>query len=102
MDLHYVAAPHDATNGRHVADKIEIELVVQGRVDSSGCIRHQQRVAIGRSPHDRLGGKIGRCSWSVFDDKWLAETLRQCLSDQTCDDIDGAAWCEPDHKAHRP
>ena len=48
---------HDAGDRRDVADEIEIELVVERRVDRVARADQQQRVAVRRRAHDRLGAR---------------------------------------------
>ena len=62
--------------GVDVAEEIEIELVVERRVDGVGRCHQKQRVAIGRSAYDRLGGDIGAAARPAFHDDGLAEPLR--------------------------
>ena len=51
----------------------------------------EERIAVRARSHDRLGGDIGARARSVFDDEWLAEPLRQPLTDQARDDVGRAA-----------
>ena len=69
----------DARDRRDVADEIEIELVVERRVDRVGRSDQEQRIAVRWRTHDRLGGDIGAGARPVLDDEWLAEPLRQPL-----------------------
>src|SRR5262245_438565 len=46
---------NDARDGRDVAKKNEIELVVEGRIDRVCRTYHEERVAVRRCAHDRLG-----------------------------------------------
>src|SRR5215472_12532733 len=69
-----------------IADEVKVELEHR-RVE---CMLHgnqEQRVTIGRCPHDRLGGNIAASASAVLDDKWLPKSLRQPLTDQACDDV---------------
>ena len=77
----------DARDRRDVADEIEIELVVERRVDRVGERDQEQRVAVRRRAHDRLGADIAAGARPVLDDEWLAEPLRQPLADQARDDV---------------
>ena len=82
---------NDARDRRDVADEIEIELVVERRVDRVRRSDKEERVAVRRRPHDRLGADIGAGARPVLDDEWLAEPLRQPLADQARDDVGPAA-----------
>jgi hypothetical protein len=52
--------------------------------------------------HDRLGGDIAAGARPVLDDEWLAEPLRQPLTDQTREDVVRPASGKADDDAHRP
>src|SRR5262249_31435245 len=62
----------------------------------------EERVAIRGSPHDRLRGDISTGARPVLDDKLLAKSLREPLTDQASDDVDAAAGWNADDNAHRP
>jgi hypothetical protein len=51
----------------------------------------EERVAVRRGAHDRLGGDIGCSTWSVLNDEWLGEPLGEPLTDQACDNVDHPA-----------
>ena len=86
---------------REVPDQIVVELE-ERCIDRVGCADLEQRVAVGRRPHDRFGGDIAGAPRPVVDDDGLTETLRQPLADQTREHVTGAAGREADHDAHRP
>src|SRR5262249_57214552 len=51
---------HDNAGDRcDIANEVEIELVVQRRVDRAVTPGYEQRIAVLRSAHDRPGGDIG-------------------------------------------
>ena len=81
----------DARDRRDVADEIEIELVVERRVDRVRRSDQEERVAVRRRAHDRLGADIAAGARPVLDDELLAEPLRQPLTDQARDDVGRAA-----------
>ena len=85
----------DARDRRDVADEIEIELVVERRVDRVGRTDQEERIAVRRRTHDRLGGDIAAGARPVLDDELLAEPLRQPLTDQARDDVGRAAGGKP-------
>ena len=82
---------HDARDRRDVADEIEIELVVERRVDRVRRTDQKECIAVGGRTHDRLGADIAAGARPVLDDEWLAEPLRQPLTDQARDDVGRAA-----------
>src|SRR5262249_56537762 len=92
----------DAGDWRDVAEKNEIELVVERRVDRVRGTYHEERVAVRWRAHDRLGGDIAGSTWPALDDEWLAEALRQPLSHKARDDVGCAAGHKADDDAHRP
>src|SRR6516165_9042048 len=61
----------DACDRRDVADEIEIELVVERRVDRVRRTHHEQRISVCRRAHDPLGGDIAAATRPVLDDKRL-------------------------------
>ena len=62
-----------AATGGDVAEEIEVELIVERRVDRVEATDQEQRVTVGRRFHDRLGTDIAGGTRPVFDDEWLAE-----------------------------
>ena len=82
-----------------IRSKSSLKSVVLTRVR---CADLEQRVAVGRRPHDRFGADIAGAPRPVVDDDGLAETLREPLADQTHEDVTGAAGREPNHYANRP
>ena len=72
-------------------DEIEIELVVEGGVTRVRRRGYKERIAIRGRTHDRLGTDIAAGSRSVFDDEWLAETLREPLTHLAGDDVGRSA-----------
>jgi hypothetical protein len=66
------------------------------RADQEQCIAVRWRA------HDCLGGDIAAGAWPVLDDYWLAETLRQPLSDKARGDIGAAPGRKSDNQPHRP
>ena len=92
----------NARDRRDVADEIEIELVVERRVDRVVELTSEQRIAVRRRAHDRLGGDIAASTRPVLDDEWLAEPLRQPLTDQPREDVGRPPAAKPTIDAHRP
>src|SRR5262249_20961399 len=86
-----IGCAKDPRDRRNVADEIEIEVVVQRRTNHIAGGNQKERISIGGGTHDRLCADVGACSRPVLDDKWLAESLRQPLSDQAREDVDRIA-----------
>ena len=66
IDLHDEGRPSDACDRRGVADEVEIEIVVQRRID---CIRrrgHEQCMAIWKRPHHSFSGKVSAGTGLIF------------------------------------
>src|SRR5215204_4082871 len=102
MDHQDVRPTGDAGDRRNIPDEIEIQLVIQRRVD---CVRRtadEQRIAIWWRTHDRLSAQIAASTAPILDDKWLAKSIRQPLTDQAREDVESAAGAEADHDPHRP
>src|SRR5262249_61211662 len=90
MDHHHKRHDHNAGDRRDVADEIEVELVIERRVTSVRRGREKERMPVWSRTDDRLGGDIAVRSGPVLDDKWLAEPLREALTDKTTCDVDPA------------
>ena len=102
MDIHHVGKADDAGDRDDVAQKVETELVVERGVDGIGRRHQQQRVAVRRGAHDRLGGDIGAAAGPAFHHDRLAEPLRQPLPGEPRGDVGGAARGIADDQADRP
>src|SRR5262245_65697945 len=77
---HYQRLAANARDRRDIAEEIEIEFVVESRIDRVGWTDQKKRVAICGRANDCLGADIATCAWPVLDHEWLAETLRQPLA----------------------
>src|SRR5262244_427716 len=73
MHRYDVRLPVNACDRRDVADEIETELVIERGVDGVPTADYEQRVAVRRCAHDRLGADIAARAWSILDDEWLTE-----------------------------
>src|SRR5262245_37137606 len=102
VDHHEKGRTDDASNRRDVAEKNEIEVVVERRVDRRRRVDHEKYVPVRRRLHDCLGGDVGASARPVLGDEWLAEALRKLLADQARDNVGSAAWGVANNKAHRP
>src|SRR6516165_671054 len=92
----------DDRHGCDVADEIEIEVVIEGRVDRCSSIRAKERIAIGGRTDDGLGGDIAGGAGPVLDDEWLTEPLRERLTQQAYEDVRSPARGISNDAAHRP
>ena len=81
VDQHHHRHADDAGDRRDVAHEIEVQFFVERGVDRVRD-RWQQRVAIGRGVHDRLGADIAAGAGAVLDHEGLPETVGQPLADQ--------------------
>ena len=52
-------------------------------------------MAVGGRTRDRLSGDVARSARSVLNDEWLAEALRQPLTNQAREDVARAAGGKP-------
>jgi hypothetical protein len=102
MHRYDVRLPVNACDRRDVADEIKTELVIERGVDGVPTADHEQRVAVRRCAHDRLGADIAAAARSVLDNKLLAEPLRQPLTHRTRDDVGRTGRSERHDDAHRP
>src|SRR5262249_12346605 len=82
--------------------KIEAKVVVQGRVERIDRRNVEPRGAVRDRAHDCFGGDIAAGARPILDDEWLAETLRQRLTDQACKEVRRAARRLADDQVHRP
>src|SRR6516165_1632774 len=82
---------NDASDRRHIADEVIIELVVERRVDRVRRTCQEQRIAVRWRAHDRIGANVRTSARPVVDDEWLVQPLRQPLTDQPRNDVSRAA-----------
>ena len=83
-------------------DEIEIEIVVERRIDGVRRDGQHQRVAVRRRSYDDLGADIAAGARPIVDEEWLPEPLRQPLTDQARDDVGRAAGRNSHDQTHRP
>jgi len=96
-----MAVAPSLTDRLDVAEKIEIELVIQRRVDGVCRRDKQKRVAVGC----RLGGEVGADdaagAAAVIDEDLLAEPFAELVGDDAADHVVAAAGRERDDHADR-
>jgi len=71
-----IGDPHDSGDRCGVADKIETELVVKGRVNSGRRLRREICIAIGGRTNDHFSGCVGAGTRPFLDDEGLTKALR--------------------------
>src|SRR5215472_2265654 len=86
----------------YIADEIEIEFLVQRDVNRIRRSGQEERIAVRRRAHDRLGGDVAASACPVLNNELLTEPLREPLSYQTRDDVARTAGAIADDQAHRP
>src|SRR5262245_31343177 len=101
IDHHDEREADDARDGGDVTEKNEIEFFVEGRVDRVRRSCDEERIAVRRRAHDRLGADIVAATRAVFDDELLAEPLREPWSDKPRDNVGCTAGTCGGNDAHR-
>jgi len=71
--------------------KLKIELIIKHVGDPVSGNHPKQRMAVGGRTRHCLGGDVARSTRPVLNDEWLAETLRQPLTNQAREDVRRAA-----------
>src|SRR5438046_3089691 len=102
IDHHDEREADDPRDSGDVAEKNEIEFVVEDRIDRVRRTYDQERIAVRRRPHDRLGANIVAATRAVFDDELLAEPLREPWSDEPRDNVGRAAGGRGGNDAYWP
>ena len=92
----------DADDRRDVAEKIEVEFLVERAVDGILRIHGPDRIAIGGRAHGRLGRNIAAGARPNLDDELLAEALGYPLRHQARRNVRRAAGGLSDDNAHGP
>jgi len=75
--------PEQSRDRCDVADEIEIQLLVERRVDRVRSNAGEKRVAVRGRTYNGLGGDIAASTGPVLDNKMLPQPLRQTMTDQT-------------------
>src|SRR5262245_64373162 len=102
MDHQGVRHADDSGDRCDVADEIEVQLVVERRVDRVSRSVKQERVAVRRRAHDCFGPDIAATARPVVDDKWLAEPFRQPLTQEARNNVLRAYAGNGADDAYRP
>src|SRR5262245_18643835 len=90
----------DHANHRNVADEIEIELVIQCRVDCGSSVKPEKRIAISWRTYHCFGGNIAGRACPVLDYDWLSELLCERLSHQADKDVGASTGWIAYHPAY--
>jgi hypothetical protein len=101
VDDHDQGFAGDARDRSNVAQEVEAEIGIERGADRVGRTDEQQRVTVGRRPHDRLGGDIAGAARAVLDHDRLPEPARQPLRDQPPENVVRAAGGKADEETHR-
>ena len=76
IDHHEKGNNADTRNGRNIADEIEVEIVVDRRIDRVRRCHEEKGVSVGRCTHHDFSADIAAGAWSIVDNKRLAESFR--------------------------
>ena len=98
---HHLRYADDAGDRRRVAQKIEIEMLIERGIDGVCTGDQKQRVAVGRRLHRRLGRDVGAGAGPIIDDELLAEPLRQPFRRQPRHGVGGTAGRKAAQDVHR-
>src|SRR5262249_20268591 len=104
MHHHHNGLAGDGRNRSDVTDEIVFKIVIERRVDRATLSEKEQRIAVRRGTHDRLGGDSGARTRAVLDNEGLAKTIRQPLTHRACHDVRWSAcrkWHDPAHRPRR-
>ena len=80
-----------------VLDHVEVEVVVERRVNRVVRAEQEQRVAVRRRAHHGFGAETAGLAGLGFDDELLARPLRQPARDDAGEDVLAAARRKADH-----
>jgi hypothetical protein len=75
MNLQDKGGADDSHDRHYVADEIVIEIIVQRHIDGVGQRDHEERVAVGRSTHDRFRSHMSASARSVLNNELLPESF---------------------------
>src|SRR5262245_27253962 len=100
MDFHDQRNALDPSDRRDVADKIEIEPLIERNVDGVLRVYQQQRVTVGRHAAHRFSCDVAGGARTNLDDELLAEFFRKELGNQARDEVGSAARRLSDNDFH--
>ena len=93
---------NDARDGCDIADEVEIELLVERRVDGVRDGSQKQGMPVRRRIDDRFGADVAAGSRSILDHEGLSQPIGKPLADQPRRDVDAAPRRERRNDPHRP
>src|SRR5262245_63257730 len=99
---HNLRLAADGSDGRDVANKIVIELVVERGAGCVRCTDKEKRIAVRGCFHSGLSADGASGTGSVLDNEWLAKSLGQPLTDPARLDVVIAACGNWDDDTHWP
>src|SRR5262249_54504769 len=76
IHFHHVRYTDDACDRGYVANEVEIELVIECRIDSIPRAHQEEGMAVCRCTHHRLSADIAAGTRPALDDEWWAKPLR--------------------------
>jgi hypothetical protein len=92
-------------NGRDwcdIADEVEVELVVECRIDGGFRAEQVKRIAVGGGTRDGLSADVAAGTRPILDDKLLAEAFGKPWTNQAHDDLTRATGGKTHNDADRP
>src|SRR5262249_44178290 len=102
IDLHHLGHAEDASDRRDVANEIEIELVVERRIDRVRGDDQDERMPVRGRTHHCFSGDIAAGARPVLNDEWLTETTGQPLPQQARSNVRPAAGGLSNDDPHWP
>src|SRR5262249_21416960 len=82
IHLHDMWHAVDVHTRCNTANEVECEFYEHCCIYCGGSATHEERIAVGRQPHDRLYTDIATTARTVLDDELLTEALRQPLTNE--------------------
>src|SRR5947209_16175430 len=102
MDLHDVGSSNNPGDWNDVTDEIEIQLVIERRINGVRRGDHQKRMTIGGGTCYRLRPEVACSAWSVFNNERLPQSFGQPLPYQACNDVGRTAGRKSNNQTHWP
>src|SRR5262245_45360477 len=102
VDQHDQRHPEQSGDRCDVTDEIEVQLLVERRIDRVRSNAGKKRVAVRGCTYNGFGGDIAASAGPVLDNKMLPQPLRQPVTDQTCGKGGWATATKSFKHPHRP
>ena len=101
VDHQHIGHVGNLHDGNEVLERVVTHLLVKRLIDRDGAYRvDDQRIAVGRGAHHRLGADIAAAARAVLDDERLPQLFSELLRDAARQQIGGAARGEGDDDLH--